>query len=123
MGESDDQDLTTREKKYEGEREDHSHKIPKRFQKNHRSRRDYTNLRFYTCDEKGHFSRDCPGNKGSSKENKKKRHDAHTAEGDETASKKTRGANIKLILSKMINQQGRELEKKGMIFLVMKNMF
>ena len=90
MGASDDQDLTTHTQKNEGKRGDHSHRRPKKFQKNHRSRRDYTNFRCYTCDEKGRFSRDCPRNKGSSKENKNKRHHAHTAEDDEPASKRTR---------------------------------
>ena len=90
MGASDDQALTTQAKKNEGKREDHFHRRPKKFQKNHRPRRDYTNSRCFTCDEKGHFSRDCPRNKGSSKANKKKRHHAHTAEGDEPASKRTR---------------------------------
>ena len=88
MGSSDYQALATHAKKNEGKKENHSHKRPKKFQKNHRSRRDYTNLRCYTCDEKGHFSRDCTKNKGSSK--KKKRHHAHTAEDDEPTKKRTR---------------------------------
>ena len=77
MGASDDQSLTAHAKKNEGKREDHSHKRTKKFQKNHRSRRDYTNLRCYTCNEKGHFLRDCPRNKGSSKANTKKASRSH----------------------------------------------
>ena len=90
MGESDYQSLTAQEKKNEIKRKDHSHRRPKKFQKNHRPRRDYTNLRCYTCDEKCHFSRDCPRNKGSSKENKNKRHHAQTIEDDEPTKKRTR---------------------------------
>ena len=98
MGASDDQALTSRAKKNEGKREDHSHRRPKKFQKNHRPRRDYTNLRCYTCDEKGHFSRYFPRNKGSSKEKK----------------------GIMLTLLKMMNQPRKE---QGRIPQVMKNMY
>ena len=90
MGESDDQDIKTRVKKNEGKRGNHSHKIPKKFQKNHISRRNYTNLRCYTCDGKGQFPRYCPMHKGSSKENKKKRNHSHTTEDDEQTNKRTR---------------------------------
>ena len=90
MEASDDQALTTQTKKNEGKRENHSHKRLKKFQKNHRPRRDNRNIKCYTCDDKGHFSNDCPRNKESSKENKKKRHHAHTTEDDEPTSKRTR---------------------------------
>ena len=64
-------------------REDHPHRRPKRFQKNHRPQRDYSNLRCFTCDEKGHFARDCPRNKGFSRTNKRRKHHAHIVEEDE----------------------------------------
>ena len=56
MEASDDQALTAYAKK-DRSKEDQPHKRPKRFQKNHRSKRDYSNLRCYTYDEKDHFSR------------------------------------------------------------------
>ena len=51
-----------------------------------------SNVRCYTCDEKGHFSRDCPRNKGGShkKKDNKKRHHAHTAEDDEPPRKRVK---------------------------------
>ena len=44
---------------------------------------------FYTCDERGHFARDCPKNKSGShmKKGNKKRH--HAVEDDEPSSKRT----------------------------------
>ena len=50
MGADDDQALTIQAKKDRSKREDHAHKRPKRFQKNHRSQRDYSSLRCFTCD-------------------------------------------------------------------------
>ena len=54
--------------------------------------RDRSKHIFYTCDEKGHFSRDCTKNKSSShkKKGSKRRHHSHAAEDDEPSSKITR---------------------------------
>ena len=84
--------LTTHTKN--NKREHSHHKKGKHHHQNQkdnpgRSNRDLSNVRCYTCDEKGHFSRDCPKNK--KKKNKKKRHHAHTAEDDEPPRKRTKG--------------------------------
>ena len=59
---------------------------------NSRKPRDKSKYIFYTCDKKGHFSRDCPKKKSSShkKKGSKKRHHAHATKDDETSSKRTR---------------------------------
>ena len=90
MGADDDQALRVNAKKDRSKREDHPHKRPKRFHKNNRYQRDYSSLRCYTCDEKGHFARDFPRNKGSTKANKKKRIQAHIVEDDKPVNKRTR---------------------------------
>ena len=42
-------------------------------------KRDLSKMRCYTCDERGHFAKDCPKNKNHSHKNKgnKRRHHAH----------------------------------------------
>ena len=47
-------------------------------------------FRCFTCNEKGHFAKDCPRNKGSSKENENKRNHDHNDEYDDLEKKKTR---------------------------------
>ena len=66
----------------------HSHQKdnPRRFNKY------LSSIRCFTCDEKGHISRNCPRNKGGSqkKKNYKRRHHAHAVEDDEPSKKRVR---------------------------------
>ena len=86
---SEDQALTVRSKAHSKKSRGRPH-----FSKGKDShpRRDISNLRCYTCDEIGHFAKDCPKNKGHShkKKGNKRRHHAHTAEDDEPSKKRSR---------------------------------
>ena len=86
---SEDQDLTVQSNKT---RTSH-HRGKCSHQKiNFRKPRDMSKYISYTCDERGHFDRDCPRNKSSShkKKGKKRRHHAHAVEDDEPSTKRTR---------------------------------
>ena len=82
MGEFVDQALKVHSR-INRKKDDHHHSIrQKEF------RRYPSNIRCYTCDEKGHYSRDCPTNIGSFNKSNKKRHHAHTTEDDEPTIKR-----------------------------------
>ena len=85
MGATDDQALPFYTRRNHNKREDHLHKRQRKPIK------DLSSVRCYTCDEKGHYSRDCRRNKGSSnKKANKKRHHAHTSKDDEPTRKRTK---------------------------------
>ena len=86
---SEDQALTVHSKK--SIRNSH-HSKGKTFHQNDNIRKDLSKLRCYTCDERGHFAKDCPRNKINShkKKGNKRRHHAHAAEDDEPSTKRTR---------------------------------
>ena len=85
---SEDQALTVHSKK--PRRGSHHHR-GKSFHKDN-SRKYLSKIRCYTCEEKGHYSRECPRNKNVShkKKGNKRRHHAHAAGDDEPPTKKTR---------------------------------
>ena len=85
---SEDQALTIHSKKTRRSshhpRGKHSHKD--------NTRKYLSIIRCYTCDEKGHYARECPRNKNSShkKKGNKRRHHAHAAKDDEPSTKRIR---------------------------------
>ena len=67
---------------------DYHHSKGKHFN-SRKSNKDISKYRCFTCDERGHFARDCPKNKNSShKKKRKRRHHAHAAEDDESSTKR-----------------------------------
>ena len=93
MGETEDQDLTVHTRRYHKKKEDHHHN--KREDHHHKRKNKFkiypSNIRFYTCDEKGHYSIYYPKNIGSfNKKSNKKRNQAHSREDDEPTTKNSK---------------------------------
>ena len=80
MGATENQSLTVHTRKnLKKEKKENSHQNKKKEKKQNKTKRDPSNVRFYTCDENGHFARDCPI--------RKRRHLAHVVEDDEPTNK------------------------------------
>ena len=84
MGATEDEALTvhTRKNYKKNEKKEKFHHNNKKDKKQKKTKRDPSNVRCYTCDEKGHFVRDCPIGK--------RRHHAHVVEYDEPTKKRFR---------------------------------
>ena len=81
MGATDDQALAVYTRKNFKKKEKFYHK-KKKDKKQKKTKRYTSNVRCYTCDEKGNFARDCPISK--------KRHHAHIVEDNEPTNKRFR---------------------------------
>ena len=83
------QALTAHSKK---ERRKHHYSKGKNSHSKDNNRKDLSRVRCYTCDEKGHYAKDCPKNRVHShkKKGNKTRHHAHAVEDDEPCKKRTR---------------------------------
>ena len=90
MCEDDNQALTTHAKKGKTKKEEHSYKKPKRFQKNDRPQKEYSNVKYYSCDEKGHLEIDFPKSKIHGNKGNKKRYRSHATEDNEPIHKRDR---------------------------------
>ena len=87
MGETEDQPLIVHtkknfKKKKKKEKKENFHHNKKKDKKQKKIKIDPSNVRCYTCDEKGHFARDFPINK--------KRHHAYVVEDNEPTNKRFR---------------------------------
>ena len=85
MGETEDQTLTIHTK-YNFKKKDNFNHNNKKDKKPKKTKRDTSNVRCYTCDEKGHFARYCPI--------KKRRHPSHVVEDDEQQRKYSNGTRM-----------------------------
>src|SRR5258708_7355184 len=86
---SEDQDLIVHSKR--GKRKPHHFKGKNPHHRDN-NRKDLSRIRCYTCDDIGHFEKDCPKSKNHSHKKKGNniRHHAHAAEDDEPSNKRSK---------------------------------
>ena len=83
------QALTVHSKKRRRDNHHHQGKNSQQKDNSGRLNKDLYKLRCYTCDERGHFARNCP----MKKKNYKRRHHAHTAKDDDPPKKRVKQEN------------------------------
>ena len=88
--EYDNRSLTNYTKNGKIKKEEHSHKMYRILQKNHKPQKDYSNFRCYSSEEKGHFARDFPKGKCHAKKGNKKSYHNHATKDDESIKNRAR---------------------------------
>ena len=87
---NEDQALTVHSKSHSKSTKRRSqHFRGKHFHKDN-TRRDLSRIIFYTCDEAGHYARNCPKKQKLMKRSNKRRHHAYATEDDEPSKKRSR---------------------------------
>ena len=97
---SEDQALTVHSKK---SRMDYHHHKGKHSHWKYNPRRSniaLSSIRCFTCDEAGHYARNCPKKQKLMKRSNKRRHHAHAAEDDEPSKKRT-DMKVKILHARM----------------------
>ena len=85
---SEDQALTIHSKSHSKKRRPHSSRGKHSHKDN--TRKDLSRIICYTCDEAGHYARNCPKKQKLMKRSNKRRHHAHAAEDDEPSKKRSK---------------------------------
>ena len=105
---SEDQALTVHSKSQSKSSRKRIHHLKGKHPHKDNTRRDVSRIICYTCDEAGHYARNCPNKQKIVKKRNKIRHHAHAAEDDEPSRKRSiyesEEQNFKLFEGKNKNQ-------------------